>query len=305
MIRPRRWRWAALGVLLAVVLSVAVFWARPVEFFQESTELRMLLAGAQSRWTAVEGYRVHYYQLGPAGGTPVVLVHGLGARAEDWQNLAPYLAKAGYRVFLPDLPGYGQSEKPTNFSYSVPDEAAVVVHFLDAMGLRQVDMGGWSMGGWIVQLVAARHPKRVSKLMLFDSAGIYEKPTWNTALFTPTTPGQLDDLDALLMPDPPKVPGFIASDILRASEKNAWVIHRALASMLTGKDATDSLLPSLQMPVLIVWGALDQITPLRQAEKMHQLVPHSELAVIKGCGHLAPRQCTAEIGPKVVNFVNE
>ena len=80
------------------------------------------------------------------------------------------------------------ASSPRNFSYSVPDEAAVVVGFLDAMGLKQVDLGGWSMGGWIVQLVAAEHPERVRRLMLFDSAGVYAKPAWDTRLFTPKNP---------------------------------------------------------------------------------------------------------------------
>ena len=94
----------------------------------------MYFSGAESLSTTVSGYRVHYYVMGPKTGPVVVLVHGLGGRAEDWENLAPYLVKAGYRVYLPDLPGYGQSEQPANFSYSVPDEAAVVVGFLDALG---------------------------------------------------------------------------------------------------------------------------------------------------------------------------
>ena len=67
--------------------------------------------------------------------------------------------------------------------------------------------------------------------------------------------------------------------------------------MLTGRDVTDKLLPELKMPVLIVWGKQDQITPLSVGEKMHNLVPQSELDVIPGCGHLAPGQCAAEIGP--------
>ena len=58
----------------------------------------------------------------------------------------------------------------------MPDEAAVVMGFLDALRLKQVDLGGWSMGGWIVQRVASEHPERVRRLMLFDSAGIYEVP---------------------------------------------------------------------------------------------------------------------------------
>lgn len=302
MTRIRRLKWF-LGVpLVLAVLTATAFLARPVSFFRGYSELRMYLSGAQSLTTAVAGYRVHYYTMGPETGPPVVLVHGLGARAEDWQNLAPYLARAGYRVYLPDLPGYGQSERPANFSYSVSDEAAMVVGFLDALGLKQVDLGGWSMGGWIVQRVAVGQPARVRKLLLFDSAGIYEIPKWDTRLFTPTTPAELDQLDALLMPNPPRVPDFIASDILRHSERNAWVIRRALASMLTGRDTTDSLLPGLKMPVLIVWGTEDRITPVRQGEKMHSLIPQSQLDLILGCGHLAPSQCVAQIGPEVVEF---
>jgi pimeloyl-ACP methyl ester carboxylesterase len=56
------------------------------------------------------------------------------------------------------------------------------------------------------------------------------------------------------------------------------------------------------MPVLIVWGAEDRITPLSQGEKMHRLVPQSQLEVIPGCGHLAPGQCAAQIGPAMVKF---
>lgn len=234
-----------------------------------------------------------------------MLVHGLGGRSEDWRNLAPYLARAGYRVYLPDLPGYGRSEKPADFSYSVADEASIVVGFFDALGLKQVDLGGWSMGGWIVQHVAAVHPDRVLKLMLFDSAGLYAKPAWNTALFTPTSPDELAQLDALLMPDPPRVPGFVARDILRHSHQNAWVIHRALDSMLTGRDVTDSELPAIRMPVLIVWGSEDRITPASLGQKMHSLIPQSQFDMVQGCGHLAPSQCTTQIGPAVVKFVKQ
>lgn len=298
-------RWAV-GLLLVSILAAGfAFWRHPVWIFTEATQVHMWLDGARSHWTRVQGCRIHYYTLGPEAGPPVVLIHGLGARAEDWANLAPYLAKDGFRVYLPDLPGYGESERPENFSYSVSDEANVVVGFLDAIGLKQVDLGGWSMGGWIVQIVAARHPERVQRLLLFDSAGIDQKPDWNTALFTPSTPAEIDQLDALLMPHPPVVPGFVASDILRISRRNGWVVQRALASMLTGRDATDNLLPQLKMPVLIVWGALDRITPLEQAQKIRALVPQSQLAVIDGCGHLAPSQCTAQIGPQVVQFVKE
>ena len=132
----------------------------------------------------------------------------------------------------------------TSFSYSIRDEAALVVGFLDTVGLKQVDLGGWSMGGWIVQFAAYEHPERISRLIIFDSAGLYEMPTWDTHLFTPATLTQLNELNALLMPNPPHIPEFVAEDILRASKESGWVVSRALAQMLGGQDVTDNLLPN-------------------------------------------------------------
>jgi len=297
----------AISLLIIVILtaSAAIFWARPVSVFRVFNEAQIYLIGARSHNTTVSGFRIHYYTLGPATGQPVVLVHGLGGRAEDWEKLAPYLRKAGYRVYLPDLPGFGQSERPPNFSYSVTDQSKMVVGFFDALGLKQVDLGGWSMGGWIVQLVAANNPDRVSRLMLFDSAGLYVKPEWDTKLFTPISPAEVEKLDKLLMPHPPDLPNFVSRDILRVSREHSWIMHRSLDTMLQGRETTDTLLPQLKMRVLIVWGELDQITPLSEGEKIHQLIPQSQMDVIAGCGHLAPNECANVIGPEMIRFLSQ
>jgi pimeloyl-ACP methyl ester carboxylesterase len=290
--------------MLALIAGIG-FWLRPVSYFNTMMYLHGASTGVQNRSVTVESHRMHYEVMGPADGPAVVLVHGLGGHAEDWRNLAPYFARAGFRVYMPDLFGYGRSEKPQDFSYSVRDEAAAVVDFMDALGLKQVNLGGWSMGGWIVQIVASEHPERVRRLMLFDSAGITEKPNWDTSLFMPKTAAQLDQLEALLTPQPARIPSFVARDLLRLSRERAWVIQRALDTMLTGKDATDSQLPELKMPVLILWGKLDRITPLDEGRKIQQLIPQSELLVYNGCGHLAPEQCATAMGPAVVDFVKE
>jgi pimeloyl-ACP methyl ester carboxylesterase len=297
------------GLLLMVGLLVAIaaigFWMRPLNYFDEFTYLEEAFTGVQNHETTVGGYRMHYETAGPATGQPVVLIHGLGGRAEDWRALAPSLVSAGYRVYMPDLIGYGRSAQPRNFSYSVRDEAALVVDFLNNMRLARVDLGGWSMGGWVVQLIAAAHPERVKRLILFDSAGLFVHPTWSLSLFTPTTPAQLDRLNALLMPDPPRIPGFVTTDILRVSKESGWVVERAMAQMLTGRDVTNNLLPQLKMPVLLVWGSDDHIIPLAQGEAMHRLVPQSQLDVVPGCGHLAPLQCTRSVGPAVIKFIQD
>ena len=258
----RRGRLLAVAVLGILAFCGGFFWARPVSVFRVFNEAQMYLEGGRNHFTVVNGYRIHYYTLGPESGSPVVLVHGLGGRAEDWEKLAPYLRKAGYRVYLPDLPGF-------------------------------------------VQLVAAKNPDRVQRLMLFDSAGLYLRPEWDTKLFTPISPAEIEKLDNLLMPHPPTLPDFVARDIVRVSQEHAWVMHRSLDTMLQGRETTDALLPRLTMPVLIVWGEADQITPLGEGEKIHKLIPQSQFEVVKGCGHLAPNECAKEIGPAVVRFLEQ
>jgi pimeloyl-ACP methyl ester carboxylesterase len=305
-VKPSRRLLWFLGVLACLFLAAWIgFYERPLSYFNHLLYLQMSTSGAHSRWMTVNGYRIHYYEQGPESAPPVVLVHGLGGHAEDWRNLRPYIAAANRRIYMLDLPGYGRSDWPQDFFYSIPDEANAVVAFMDALGLKQVDLGGWSMGGWIAQRIAFDHPDRVKSLMLFDSAGLDDKPAWNTALFTPKSAVELDQLDALLMPHPPPVPAFIARDILRYSHQHAWVIHRALNSMLSGKDATDAQLPQLNMPVLIVWGAEDHIIPLADGQRMHQLIPRSEVDVIQGCGHLAPVQCADKVGPVIEAFLKK
>jgi pimeloyl-ACP methyl ester carboxylesterase len=300
-LRKRYWI-PGVFVLLIAALGFA-FYLRPVEFFNAQVRFQMRAIGIESHSVTVSGYKVHYIALGPEKGLPVVLVHGLGGHVEDWRNLMPYFAASGFRVYALDLPGYGESEQPKDFSYSVADEANIVVGFLDALGLKQVDLAGHSMGGWIVQLVAFHRPERIRRLMIFDSVGLHELPTWDTNLFTPTNDEELYQLTVLLIPNPPRAPEFIAKDILRISAKNAWVIHRALAEMLNGQNVTDEILPQLKMPVLLVWGDLDRTTPLSLGEKMHALVPQSKLEIAKGCGHLAPTSCTEQIGPMVQSFL--
>ena len=291
------------GFTLAIVAGAGLLW-RPVSYFDGAMYLREALTGVHNREVVVDGIRLHYLVAGPENGKPVVLVHGLGGRAEDWRNLTPALVHAEYRVYMPDLPGFGRSERPASFSYSVHDQARIVIAFMDAMNVDRVDLGGWSMGGWIAQLVAGQIPGRINRLMLFDSAGIHVEPDWDTRLFTPANAAELDRLDALLMPDPPKLPGFVARDILRVSHEDGWILRRAMASMLTGQDATDALLPTLEMPVLIVWGDRDHITPFTQGQMMLKLLPHAELDAVAGCGHLAPVQCSSQIAPKMVQFLN-
>jgi pimeloyl-ACP methyl ester carboxylesterase len=289
---------ASFVALLLVVVS------RPIWTYERAQSLRLLVQGVTSRKVVIDGHKIHYYVRGPVNGSPVVLIHGLGGRAEDWSNMAPFLAKAGYRVYTPDLLGYGQSDEPLAETYSIATQAKIVDGFFDAVGLKQADVGGWSMGGWIAQKFAVDHPDKVRRLALLDSAGLRIPPDWDTRLFTPKTPDDLRQLEALLMPNPPDLPAFVAADLLRTSAESQWVVKRSLNAMLSGNDVTDADLPGLKMPVLLLWGGQDQITPLKEARAMHALIPDSRLEIVPNCGHLAPDQCAKDFGPRVVQFLD-
>ena len=128
------------GAILA--LAGLAFYLRPLDFYYSFTDFQQALHGVRHHWVQIDGRRVHYEVEGPANGKPILLVHGLGGRAENWRDLAPYLARAGYCVYMPDLIGYGRSDKPQSFSYSIRDEAALVTEFLNAVGLQSADLGG-------------------------------------------------------------------------------------------------------------------------------------------------------------------
>jgi pimeloyl-ACP methyl ester carboxylesterase len=292
--------------VVAVMLFAAL---RPLTLLVYASQARLLLAGVHSHSTRIScaglrDIRIHYYAGG--SGPPVLLVHGLGGRAEDWANLMPRLVHDHHRVYALDLPGYGRSDWPRNARYSIAEEAAAVEAFMNDRHLTEVDLGGWSMGGWVAMRVALDEPQRIRRLMIFDSAGIRFPLNWDVALFEPDTPTKLRALDDLLMPTPPpQVPGFIARSIFRYVDLHGWVVRRNMDSMLTGADLLDGKLGALKMPMLIVWGKQDHLIPYTAGVEIHKDVPQSELEIFDGCGHLAPGQCAAQIEPVVQGFLDE
>lgn len=290
------------AVLLIMLVGCTAFWFYPVWMIEQALSIFLWSHGIRSEYIAVDGHRVHYLVAGQ--GEPVVLIHGLGSRAEDWANLIPTFAKGGYRVYALDLLGYGKTDRPLGASYSIREEAALVQDFLDAKGLARVNLGGWSMGGWVALRVASDAPKRVERLMLFDSAGIRFDMRFPPDIFVPDTPEKLANLNSWLMSKPPSIPAFLARDMLRTMSGHHWVIRRSVASMLTGNDLMDGKLSALKMPVLIVWGSEDRLIPAMSGIVMHQEIPQSVLAVFGGCGHLAPGQCADRIGPRTLEFLH-
>jgi pimeloyl-ACP methyl ester carboxylesterase len=295
-----RLAWLVVVSLTAILGLLA--WREPLWLVDKRVEASLSLHGVQSEYVDVNGYRMHY--LAGGSGRPLVLVHGLGSRGADWARLIPQLINGGNRVYAVDLLGYGLSAQPRDADYSIAQQASIVEGFLDREHLQQVDMAGWSMGGWIAMRVALLHPERIRRLVLLDSAGLRFKLTFDPALLKPESTTDLAALEKLLIPHPQPVPRFLAMAMLRRSDRIGWVVHRSVQSMMTGDDLVDGKLGALAMPVLIGWGDQDRLIPLSVAYQLHAQIPQSVLDLYADCGHLAPGECANQVGPSVVNFLN-
>ena len=288
-----------LALTAVVVLGIAGFIWRPAEVLSTAATLYLRLTGIQSRYVQLGPYRIHYFVGGK--GEPLVLVHGLGGRALDFTPLLPSLAKR-HRVFALDLLGYGASDRP-DVDYSVTLNTETLRQFLDSQALQQVDLTGWSMGGWISLKFTAEHPERIRRLVLLDSAGMIFKPTFDLRLLSPHTEADMRQLERLLTPHPGDEPRFIVRDLLRRLREEDWVIQRTVANMITGREVMDGKLEPVKMPVLIVWGKQDILTPLSVGEEMRREMPQSRLAIFDDCGHVAPLECRDRVLPEIQRFL--
>jgi pimeloyl-ACP methyl ester carboxylesterase len=293
------------ALLVAVLVAAGlIFYRYPLWVADQQIRFRLWREGVKSEYVEAGGYRLHYFEAGPpgGGGTPLVLVHGLGARGEDWAAMIPALAAQGFHVYAPDLLGYGRSPKP-DVDYSISFEEQAVAQFMQAMHVPRADVGGWSMGGWIAMKLALDHPELVDRLVIYDSAGVYFPATWEPDLFTPVDVVGVKKLMGILTPKPRPLPNFAAEAALRKLEGNAWVLRRSMSAMTNGRDLLDFRLQGIRQPMLIVWGALDELIPLSAGERIHQSVPQSVLNVVEGCGHLAPAECPRPVIEGTVEFL--
>jgi pimeloyl-ACP methyl ester carboxylesterase len=300
--------------LLAVVVVLGLaggltFYFEPLWVNDQIIRLHLRGQNVASQYIEVDGYKVHYFEAVPPArlrvlgdGTPILLIHGLGSRGEDWSGMIPGLADAGFHVYAPDLLGYGRSSKP-DVDYSISTEEKMIVDFMRAVHLDRADVGGWSMGGWIALKLTVDHPELVRRLAVYDAAGIYFPPTFNASLFTPTDSVGVARLTAMLTPHPKPLPAFASRAAVRRLQANAWVIERSVTSMEAGHDLLDFRLQSIHQPTLVVWGGEDKLIPPSVGETMHRDIPDSSLLIVDGCGHLAPGECTKPVLAGTLDFL--
>ncbi|HEU4635063.1 MAG TPA: alpha/beta hydrolase [Edaphobacter sp.] len=297
--------WRVLLVITFLIVGCGiVFYFNPLWVNDQQVRFQLWREGVKSEYVEAGGYRLHYFEAGPQTAAPLLLIHGLGARGEDWSRMIPALAADGFHIYAPDLPGYGRSSRPKDADYSITMEENAMVAFTKAMHLQHAFVGGWSMGGWIAMKLTLDHPALVDRLVVYDAAGVYFPADFGAALFLPTDAPGVTRLMKMLSPDPQPVPKFVERDILQKFARNGWVIERSVSAMTTGRDLLDFRLHDLQRPTLVVWGSADQLIPLNVGRRIHALIPNSSLSIIEGCGHLAPLECWRPVEKTTAEFLH-
>ena len=290
----------ALLVTAVLVVTLAAFvYERPLTVYDVSGHAWLLIRGFRSEYLDVGGNRVHAMVGGD--GPPLVLIHGLASRGEDYALIMPALAKH-HRLYVPDLLGFGRSARP-DIDYSVASEVEMIRAYFDAKHIDRADVMAASMGGWIALQFAAEHPERVRRLVLVDSAGFPFQTAMTPTTFTPRNREELLALLALQTDRIKWLPDFIARDLLRQNHEHAWILQRSLASMLSGRDLMEGRTRRVTMPVLLAWGEKDRIVPLAVGRRMQRELRDARLVTYPECGHLAIVECRGKLLPEVERFL--
>lgn len=262
---------------------------------ESTTEIR-------DREVDLNGSRVHYLTAGD--GPHLVLLHGLGDSAHDWQWVMPTLARR-FHVLAPDFPGFGASDRP-RAAYSPAFFGEFVAGFLDALQVAGAIVVGNSLGGLAALRFALAEPGRVPALVLVGSAGLgREVNPGMRSLSLPvlgelvtacagTRPGRALRLwgrSRAIFAHRSRVPAGWIADQDRLSRRpdflgNTLEVLRAVVGLSGQREVLRDRLPELAMPTLIVWGEHDRVIPLAHARHAVGRLRQGRLAIIPDCGHV-------------------
>ncbi len=243
----------------------------------------------ERRRTTVLGFCIHSVHAGE--GAPVVLLHGLSGSHRWWLETIPALVASGFRVHVPELVGFGGSRRPAR-QPDLEEMANVVLRWMEAMGLERAHVVGHSMGGQVSIHLAALHPARVDRLVLVDASGIPRALTLREAARFVT---EVALTGAWIRPR------FVTTVALDAFLAGPRALARAARYILM--DDVRPLLPAITCPTLLLWGALDPLTPLEQGARMAAALPDARLVVLPRAAHIPMIEESRRINAALVEFL--
>lgn len=237
-------------------------------------------------FTGAGGVDIRYRAEG--SGPPVVLVHGVGANLESWDEVARPLAER-YTVARADLRGHGRSGRIADCSMA--DFVADVLGLLDALGIASAHLVGFSLGGLIAQHVATTHPARVRRLALISSVAA-RTPEERERVLRRADIVRDEGIASVVAAAEDRwfTPEFKAANAERVERRLQELIandHRSYAAAYrVFAQADEGLQPErIAQPTLIVTGEHDQGSNPRMARYLHDHIPGSELHILSGLRH--------------------
>lgn len=255
----------------------------------------------------VKGNTVRYYEAGEPHQRSLLLLHGgFGDAWLHWSDVMTEL-EAEYHLIAPDLPGYGQSQPLPGLT--IEKLLTWTLDLMQALGLEQTGIIGQSFGGLVGRLLAAQYPNRIPVLILVNGGVIPSVP--GLARFLARTPGLGRFVFKRISGSTTSRSGlagvFEDGDLLTdefvqrvgANVDGLTTLMQALSASTIPEKRTP------RIPVLLLWGEEDAITPRIVGEHIHRNIPDSKLSLIANCRHM-PHLETQEIFIwQVRNFLEE
>lgn len=257
----------------------------PLEKLLGWLDVALRFRGVERRVWGGDGWTLSYH----AGGseeakTVVVLVHGLGSSSLSWVKVLPPLRRR-YRVYAPDLPGWGYSPLPVGRDHvTMPQLTDALIAFLESIVKRKVVLVGQSLGGWVAAKVAARRPDLVHQLVLCNAAGVfYQEVRGLRDLLDVRSQAQVESFWEMMWHKVPWFYRFFTTDyVAKMHEPRVLQFFDALQE----GDFLNDDLKRIQIPTSILWGTSDRFVPIQTVDTMIGLLADARVYWIPRCGHI-------------------
>jgi rifampin ADP-ribosylating transferase len=249
------------------------------------------------------GISLAFTSHGTPSGDPVLLLHAWGESRRCFDLLLPALP-ADLHVLAVDQRGHGDSDTPPD-GYSLPEAAADVEAFLDAVDIPQAVLVGSSSGGYVAQQVAVTSPDRVSGLVLVGSPrSLLGRPAFADEVESLSDPVSPDWVRQSLtwFPAYHDIPAWYLDDrVSDGARIPAHVWRDAFQGLITARPPTES--GTITAPTLVIWGQRDDLLPRDHAERLAAVIPCSQLTVYPDTGHLVLWEQPEQVAADVAAFV--
>lgn len=224
----------------------------------------------------VNDHSICYLEGGIASSAaPILFLHGWAVGTAPYQEFLNILCQR-YKIIAPVLPGFGKSSR-ANLNWDYNEYANFILDLLHTLNLKKVHIIGHSLGGGIAATIAVLRPSIIQSIVLVDSTGIPVKPV--AKVFFKRAIEMTAQAPQIKFPQIIQIfKGFSYNSLFRTQ-------NTIRALLLSLKKDLKPLLPKIQSPCLLVWGANDLTTPLSAAQEFAQSITGSKLVVVSGVYH--------------------